>query len=60
MKLLLKANLILLLFLTNYMLSQTMTDNHRKYWWYKSRLTNDFMKVGLGQGEINIKKIVVQ
>lgn len=51
MKLHLKTNLILLLFLTNYMISQTMTDNHRKYWWYKSRLNNDFVKVGTGDGE---------
>lgn len=51
MKLLLKANLILLLFLTNYMIGQNMTDNHRKYWWYKSRLNNDFVKVGTGDGE---------
>ena len=40
--------------------SQTGEDNHRKYWYYRSRLVNDFMKVGLGQGEITIKKVVVQ
>ena len=40
--------------------AQNATDNHRKYWYYKSRLNNDFVKVGLGQGEITIKKVVVQ
>ena len=43
-----------------FILSQNGNDNHRKYWYYRSRLTNDFMKVGLGQGEITIKKVVVQ
>ncbi len=31
--------------------AQTDDDNHRKYWYYKSRLNNDFLKVGLGPGE---------
>jgi len=51
MKLHSKINLILLLILTNYMVSQTTTDNHRKYWWYKTRLNNDFVKVGTAAGE---------
>ncbi len=32
-------------------LSQTDDINHRKYWYYRSRLTNDFMKIGPKQGE---------
>ena len=31
--------------------SQTSLDNHKKYWYYKSRLNNDFVKVGLKAGE---------
>ncbi len=31
--------------------SQNELDHHKKYWYYRSRLTNDFMKVGLGDGE---------
>jgi hypothetical protein len=31
--------------------TQTDNDNHRKYWYYRSRLVNDFVKVGLGDGE---------
>lgn len=31
--------------------AQNATDHHRKYWYYRSRLTNDFLKVGRGQGE---------
>lgn len=31
--------------------AQNDADNHRKYWYYKSRLNNDFMKVGTGPGE---------
>lgn len=30
---------------------QNDNSNHRKYWYYKSRLNNDFLKVGLGPGE---------
>lgn len=32
-------------------LAQNFTTNHRKYWYYKSRLNNDFMKVGTNAGE---------
>ncbi|MCU0359371.1 MAG: T9SS type A sorting domain-containing protein [Bacteroidia bacterium] len=44
---------ILLLFLTlTYNLSaQNELDNHKKYWYYKSRLNNDFIKIGLDSGE---------
>lgn len=31
--------------------AQSDIANHRKYWYYKTRLNNDFMKVGLGNGE---------
>ncbi len=34
-----------------YCLGQTDADNHRKYWYYRSRLVNDFVKVGLNDGE---------
>ncbi|MFO0321130.1 MAG: hypothetical protein ACK504_01735 [Bacteroidota bacterium] len=40
--------------------AQSMGANHRKYWWYKSRLNNDFVKVGLNADEMNkllLKKI---
>jgi hypothetical protein len=33
------------------MQSQTSTDNHRKYWYYKTRLNNDFVLVGTGPGK---------
>lgn len=44
-------NLLIILLLSNQLLAQSMGLNHRKYWWYKSRLNNDFVKVGLGDGE---------
>jgi hypothetical protein len=47
----LRNSLFLMFILTNYTYSQTIQDNHRKYWWYKSRLNNDFVKVGTGDGE---------
>lgn len=31
--------------------SQNDLSNHKKYWYYKSRLNNDFVKVGTGRGE---------
>ncbi len=43
--------LIFIFCLLNNYYSQDAYANHRKYWWYKSRLNNDFMKVGLGDGE---------
>jgi hypothetical protein len=30
---------------------QTDFDNHKKYWYYRSRLNNDFLKIGLDSGE---------
>lgn len=42
---------IALLNLIGGLYSQSDGDDHRKYWYYKSRLNNDFMKVGLGAGE---------
>lgn len=51
---LMKYNLIkvvIFLLLYNQVYAQGMGANHRKYWWYKSRLNNDFVKVGLGDGE---------
>ena len=51
MKLLLKINLLLLFVLSNIIFAQSTNSNHRKYWWYKSRLNNDFVKVGTGDGE---------
>jgi hypothetical protein len=52
MKLHLKIRLILLLTLSyNFCVAQDNGAHHRKYWWYKSRLNNDFVKVGLGAGE---------
>lgn len=40
-----------LIFRINWIYSQNDYTNHRKYWHYKSRLVNDFMKVGTGQGD---------
>lgn len=31
--------------------AQDLSKNHQKYWYLRSKLRNDFMKVGLGQGE---------
>jgi hypothetical protein len=31
--------------------AQNDPANHRKYWYFKSRLLNDFMKVGINQGD---------
>src|SRR4051812_16022744 len=31
--------------------AQTDEINHQKYWYYKARLNNDFIKVGLDSGE---------
>lgn len=51
MKLHLKISILALLLISQQFFSQGMGLNHRKYWWYKSRLNNDFVKVGLGDGE---------
>jgi hypothetical protein len=39
------------LFYANLSVSQTDQENHQKYWYYKTRLNNDFVKVGLDAGE---------
>lgn len=54
MKLHLKSKLLLLLLfliISDVSYSQGQALNHRKYWWYKTRLNNDFVKVGTGDGE---------
>jgi hypothetical protein len=38
------------IFLLN-IVAQSDPANHRKYWYFKSRLLNDFMKVGINQGD---------
>lgn len=35
----------------SFITAQTDSDNHYKYWYFKTRLNNDFVKVGLGAGE---------
>lgn len=44
-------NVVLLCFITLKLIGQNDELNHRKYWYYKSRLLNDFMKVGINQGD---------
>jgi hypothetical protein len=41
----------MVLFYPNHSVSQGDYTNHKKYWYYKTRLNNDFVKVGTGQGE---------
>jgi hypothetical protein len=43
--------LLCFILLTAFSRAQTDELNHRKYWYYKSRLNNDFVKVGLKAGE---------
>lgn len=49
--------IILLIILMNFIIFKTSAqsvvdeDVHRKYWYYKSHLNNDFIKIGLGFGE---------
>ncbi|MCA0431578.1 MAG: T9SS type A sorting domain-containing protein [Bacteroidetes bacterium] len=43
--------IVLLFFNYNIIKAQSDLENHQKYWYYKSRLYNDFMKVGLNPGE---------
>lgn len=45
-----KLCLALLLFTEIVSYSQDYTMLHNKYWYYRTRLRNDFMKVGIGQG----------
>ncbi|HRO42993.1 MAG TPA: hypothetical protein PL009_09170 [Flavipsychrobacter sp.] len=43
---------ILLLLFSNYCsFGQSYSQNLQKYWWYRYRLVNDFMKVGTNHGE---------
>ncbi|MBK9286050.1 MAG: hypothetical protein IPM51_17275 [Sphingobacteriaceae bacterium] len=50
--LLLRFNLVFFyIVLCNLCLAQQDIDLHKKYWYYKSRLNNDFLKVGLKSGE---------
>lgn len=45
-----KICLGLFLFIEIIVYSQDYTMLHNKYWYYRTRLHNDFMKVGIGQG----------
>lgn len=49
--LLLFTMVIGILFTTMDVDAQNFITNHRKYWFFKSRLNNDFTKVGTGDGE---------
>ncbi len=51
MKYILNKILILLVIQSNFILGQTTIINHQKYWYYKTRFNNDFIKVGKKQGE---------
>lgn len=42
--------LLIILFILN-LYAQNDILNHRKYWYFKSRLINDFMKVGINPGD---------
>ena len=44
----------ILIFLINNSIGQVVVDNekaHRRYWYYRTRMINDFMKIGKNQGE---------
>lgn len=41
----------LLLVLTHNFYAQDLYRYHQKYWYLRSKLRNDFMKIGTGQGE---------
>lgn len=43
--------IIIILLVKSSVISQNDAVNHRKYWYFKSRLLNDFMKVGIKQGD---------
>lgn len=43
--------ILLFCFIALELIGQNDELNHRKYWYYKSRLLNDFMKVGINQGD---------
>ncbi len=46
-----KFNLIKVLFFVYLGLTAQTASHYKKYWYFKSRLNNDFIKVGLGDGE---------
>lgn len=48
------AILILIISFTNIAFAQSEIDNHKKYWYYKTRLNNDFLKVGFGSNGLSI------
>ncbi len=39
------------IYTTQTLYAQNELSNHKKYWYYKSRLNNDFIKIGLDSGE---------
>ena len=51
MKYILRNSLLILIYYSNFSFSQTDEQNHAKYWYYRSRFLNDFIKVGLNPGE---------
>lgn len=46
-----KGIFIILIILPFSLLSQNDLINHQKYWYYKTRLNNDFIKIGMNSGE---------
>ncbi|MBI3521215.1 MAG: hypothetical protein HY062_17875 [Bacteroidetes bacterium] len=51
MSYILRNSIIFFILITGYINGQTDAINHQKYWYYRTRLTNDFMKIGKEQGE---------
>ncbi len=51
MNLLSKILIAAIIFVNNLTFAQNEFINHKKYWYYKTRLNNDFLKIGLGSGE---------
>ena len=51
MNCILKNKFILFILLTGSIIAQNDIYNHQKYWYYKTRLNNDFVKVGKNGGE---------
>ena len=46
--------IVVFVFLNKTIYSQNIDNDkaHRRYWYYRTRMINDFMKVGKNQGEI--------
>ena len=42
---------VVIFLLPTFIFSQSEYENHKKYWYYRSRLKNDFIKIGLDSGE---------